>query len=300
MPLRISRRAFAFSALSAGAGWMTSGHRLMAAEKADLELKMGMLQGMFRDVPPAMVQALSKPFRELIQKQTGFTGDVDLCKEPIELVNKLREKKVHLGVFHGFEFAWAQKLCPELQPLVVTMPVGNKVQAMVVVNCECKFTKLADLADETVAVPRGAKAHAIAYFEKQRAGMPPNCAKPVTKLNLAPDEVLGAVASGEVTAALVDIGAFEGYQTLQPGVFKQLKILHQSEMFPQAVVAYPKGAISEADAQRLRDGLATANKTTSGKMMMTLWNLKGFEVPPADYQQRLDAILKAYPLPVSK
>ena len=44
----------------------------------------------------------------------------------------------------------------------------------------------------------------------------------------------------------------------------------------------------------------TANQTTSGKMMMMLWNLKGFEVPPADYQQRLDAILKAYPLPVSK
>jgi len=295
MPVRISRRAFALSAVSLGAGWMMPFPR--AAEKAEPSLKMGMLQGMFRDVNPAMVQALSKPFRDLVQKQTGFTGDVEVFKEPIDLVDKLREKKVQIGVFHGFEFAWAQQLYPELQALVVTMPLGNKVQAMVVVNCECKHEKLADLADETVAIPRGAKAHAIAYLEKIRAGLPNGCAKPVAKLNMAPDEILDAVANGEQTAALVDIGALEGYQTLQPGVFKRLKILHQSEMFPAAVVAYPKGAISEDDAKRLRDGLATANQTSSGKMMMMMWNLKGFEVPPADYQKRLDAILKAYPLP---
>jgi ABC-type phosphate/phosphonate transport system substrate-binding protein len=295
---RLTRRAFALSALSLGAGMFMP--RTRAEEKAELELKMGMLQGMFRDVQPAMVQALSKPFRELIQKQTGFTGDVELCAGPMELIEKLREKKLHIGVFHGFEFAWAQQLLPELQPVVITIPGGNKVQAMVIVSQDCKHTKLADLGEETVAIPRGAKAHAIAYLEKARAGLPKGCAKPVTKLGMTPDELLGAVANGEQTAVLVDIGAFEGYQALQPGVFKQLKVLQQSELFPPAVVAYRKGAITEKEAQQIREGLSTANQTTSGKMMMMLWNLKGFEVAPADYQQRLDAILKAYPIPASK
>jgi len=298
MQQRITRRSFAISAASLGAGFFLP--RAHAAEKRELELKMGMLQGMFRDVQPAMVQALSKPFRELVQKQTGFTGDVELCTGPMELVDKLREKKLHIGVFHGFEFAWAQQLTPDLLPLVITIPTGGKVQAMVVVNCESKCTKLADLGDEPVAIPRGAKAHAIAYFEKARAALPKGCAKPVNKLGMTPDELLGAVANGEQTAALVDIGAYEGYQTLQPGVFKMLKVLHQSESFPPAVVAYRKGALTEQEAHQIREGLSTANKTTSGKMMMMLWNLKGFEVPPTDYQQRLDAILKAYPLPAGK
>jgi hypothetical protein len=38
-------------------------------------------------------------------------------------------------------------------------------------------------------------------------------------------------------------------------------------------------------------------KTPTGKMLMTLWNLKGFEAPPKTYQTALDDILKAYPVP---
>ena len=294
---RLSRRAFTLSAIAFGAGVLTP--RTHAAEKSDLQLKIGVLQGMFRDAQPAVVRSLAKPFREVIQKQTGFTGAVEVCADPLAMVERLREKELHIGVFHGFEFAWAQQLCPELLPLVVAMPAGNAAQAVVVVNRDCKHTRLADFVVEPVAIPRGAKAHAIAYFQKARAALPEGCAKPLDKPGMGPDELLRAVASGEQAAALVDVGAYEGYQALQPGAFKLLKVLDTSEVFPPAVVAYRKGSMTDKDVERLRDGLATANRAPSGKMMM-LWNLKGFEAPPADYQTRLDAILKAYPLPASK
>ena len=270
------------------------------ADDKPVDLKMGMLQGMFRDVHPAMVQALSKPFRELVYKQTGFTGDVDLCPDAMSLIEKLKDKKLQIGVFHGHEFAWAQKKCPDLLPIVVTIPPGGKAQSMIVVNLDCKAKTLADLVDAPITLPRGTKAYSLIFMEKCRTGLGKTAPKPVTKVGMTTEDLLNAVVLGEVVAALVDASTLDGYRTLQPGAFKQLKILVESEMFPSAVVAYRKGSITEEDAEKLRTGLSSANLNPSGKLLMTLWNLKGLVEPPADYQQRLDAILKAYPLPEAK
>lgn len=293
MDFRIA--GFAAMIVLAGAACRTA----YADEKPAPDMKIGMLQGMFKDIQPAMVTAMAKPFRELIFKQTGLSGDVELCPDALNLIEKLKDKKVDLGVFHGHEFAWAQKKCPDLIPVVVTMPPGGKAQAMLVVAKDCKATSLADLPDEAITMPRGTKAYSLMYLEKIRAtiGKSP---KPQTKLGMTSEDLLNAVVLGEASVALVDASSMDGYQTLNPGAFKHLKILCESEQFPQAVVAYRKGLLSDEDAAKLRTGLATANKTPSGKLLMTLWNLKGLEEPPADYQQKLDGILKSYPLPEGK
>lgn len=271
-----------------------------AAQQPVGELKMGMLQGMFRDVRPAMVQALSKPFRELVMKQTGYTGDVEICADALGLTEKLKDKSVQIGVFHGFEFAWARTKCDDLVPLIVTRPPGGKVRAVVVVRKDAPYKTLADLKDEPVTLPRGAKAHSLAFLDKLRAGFDKDTAKPVTKLAMTAEDVLTGVVMGEEPAALVDVCAMDGYKNLQPGAIKQLRVLHESEEFPAAVVAYRKGAITEAEATRLRAGLTNAEKTPSGKMLITLWNLQGFEAPPASYEAQLAAILKAYPCPAPR
>jgi ABC-type phosphate/phosphonate transport system substrate-binding protein len=272
----------------------------LRADEKPPELKMGMLQGMFRDVHPAMVQAVSKPFKDLIFKQTGFSGDVDLCPDAFGLIEKLKEKKLQIGVFHGHEFAWAQKKCPELIPIVVTIPPGGKAQSMIVVSVDSKAKSLADLADEPITLPRGTKAYSFAFLEKARTGLAKGVAKSVTKLGMNTEDLLNGVVGGEVAAALVDASTLDGYKTLQPGAFKQLRILLLSEPFPPAVVAYRKGSLSEEDAAKIRLGLSTANATASGKLLMTLWNLKGLEEPPVDFQDKLDTILKAYPIPEGK
>jgi len=270
------------------------------ADEKPVDLKMGMLQGMFRDVHPAMVQAMSKPFRELIFKQTGFTGDVDLCPDALGLIDKLKDKKLQIGVFHGHEFAWAQQKCPDLIPIVVTIPPGGKAQSMIVVNIDSKAKTIVDLGDDPITLPRGTKAYSLAFLEKARSGLAKGIGKTVTKVGMNTEELLNGVVTGEVAAALVDASTLDGYRTLQPGAFKQLRILQLSEQFPPAVVAYRKGCLSEEDAAKIRKGLATANATASGKLLMTLWNLKGLEEPPVDYQEKLDAILKAYPCPDGK
>ncbi len=268
-----------------------------AADPAPGQLKIGMLSGMFRDVPPATLQALAKPFAELMRKQVGYTGDIEVLDDPLALADRLKDKKVQLGVFHGFEFAWAKQRCDDLLPLIVTRPPGGKVRAMVVVLKSHPATTVADLKGEGVLIPRGAKAHALAFLDKSRTGLDESVAKPAAKPLQTPEDALNAVATGEAKAALVDAVALEGYQILQPSAFKGLKILHESEEFPPAVVCYRKGTLTDDEVTRIRTGMTAATKTASGKMLMTLWNLKGFDEPPADYQTALDTILKAYPCP---
>ncbi len=269
----------------------------LGAADGDSELKIGMLSGMFRDVQPAMVQAMAKPFRDLMLKATNFTGDVEILDDPLELAEKLKSKKLKLGVFHGFEFAWAQQKCDDLVPLIVTVPPGGVVQGLIVVHVDNPAKSIADLGASGIGIPRGAKAHSLAYLAKARTGLESDCAKPTAQIKLTPEEILNAVATGEQKAALVDRCALDGYKTLQPGAFKSLKILGQSEEFPAGVVCYAKGALCEDEAARIRTGLTGAAKTPSGKLLMTFWNLKGFTEPGKDYQTSLDAILKAYPIP---
>ncbi len=266
-----------------------------ADEPADV--KIGLVKGLFRDVQPVMMTAMAKPFREVMTKQTGYRSDVEICSDALCLADQLKDKKLHLGVFHGFEFAWAQKKCPELVPLIVTIPHSRKVQACIIIHKDCEFKKLSDLKDEVVMIPRGAKSHSIAFLEKARDGFTTSIATPKTDTKLTTEDCLNGVATGEIVAALVDSAALDGYQTLQPGAFKQLKMLQQSEAFPAAVVAYHKDVLTAQQAAAIRSGMLDAHKNTTGKMLMMMWNLKGFEEAPATYQKELDTILKSYPVP---
>ncbi len=269
-----------------------------AARAADpAELKIGMLSGMFRDQQPKVIQALAKPFRDLMTKHIGYSGDVEVVDDPHTLCDRLKENKVHLGVFHGFEFAWAQQKCDDLRPIIVTQPTGGIVQGLIVVHTDNPAKSVADLKESGVLIPRGAKAHTLVYLEKFRDGQPAETAKPTAKTDQTPEEVLNAVANGTAKAALVDWAAFDGYKVLNPGTAKGLRVLARSEEFPPAVVCYRKGTLTDDQVTKIRDGMTASCKTPTGKMLMMLWNLKGFEAPPKTYQSSLDDILKAYPVP---
>lgn len=285
----IQRREFFAAGISLGLGHVFS----RAAEQVGL--RIGMVQSMFRDVQPLMVQAMSRPLRELIQRQTGLTGEVEILEDADQLTEQLKAKKLQLGVFHGFEFAWARKVTNLLEPLVVTIPPGRKLQACVIVHKNSKFQQLADLKDESVLIPRGTKAHCLLYLDRQRASLPSTTAIPKTKPLLTTEEALDLVVEQEVTAALIDCIGLTGYEKLQPGMVKQLRVLSRSEEFPPAVLAYNRHSVDSTILEKVRKLLTHAHETPAGKPLMMLWNLKGFEDVPADYSEQLDRIAKAYP-----
>ena len=275
---------------------LACGGTAAAAEPAE-SIQIGMLQGMFRDVQPAVVQAMSKPLRDLIRKQTGLTGEVEICTDANALAEKMTAKRLHLGVYHGFEFAWLRQANPDLVPLVITIPPARKLQACLVVRNDSKATAVADLKDETVLVPRGTKAHCFLYLESVRAGLPATTAKPQAKSTLTSEEALDAVINGDSAAALLDASAILGYKNLQPGAFQHLRVLCESPTFPPTVLAYTKGTLSDATVQKVQKLLTGANQNAAGRPLLMMWNVNGFETIPADYEDHLTRIAKEFPAP---
>jgi ABC-type phosphate/phosphonate transport system substrate-binding protein len=264
---------------------------------ADGPLQIGMVQSMFRDVQPAIVQALARPFRSLMEKQTGLSYDVELCPDSLAMVKRFKEQKIELGVMHGFEYAWIKAKNPDLVPVSVALPNGGIVQAMVVVHEDCKAAGIAELDGESVLIPRGTKAHCMIYLEKLRAGVPKTAARTLAKPGLTPEEALNLVANGEAPAALVDAASLAAYKVLQPGASKRVKVLAQSDHFPPVLILTRKGAMKDEAITKLRDGLSVAHKTAQYKPLMMMWNMQGFENVPKDYDAQLEKCLQQYPVP---
>jgi ABC-type phosphate/phosphonate transport system substrate-binding protein len=270
-----------------------SGPGLQAAEPpAGLQIQV--VQGLFRDVPPGLVKVLGGPLRQLISKKTGLGGDIDLAPDALTLADRLKANQCQLGVFHGYEFAWAKDRNPDLVPLVVTVYPSGKPQACIVVHKDSPCTCVADLKDGEIVIPSRTKGHCFAYLARQRGTeVAPQKGKPLPDVEAA----LNAVVAGTSPAVLVDVGAVEGYRRLQPTASKNLKILCQSEPFPQNVIAYSKGALSEQSAAQLRQVLTEAHTTPAGKPLMVLWSITSFADIPADYAEHLATSAKAYPPP---
>ncbi len=274
---------------------------LACVPKADAQpqppaLKLGILSGMFGDLPPAVVQAAATPFRELLKRQTGITGEIEVVDGCDALARQLDQKSIHFGVFHGFEWAWVKDRFPTLQPLVVTVPPQSP-QACLVVHVDSAAKKPDDLQGDCVAVPYGTKAHCRLYIERLQQDLPAGRCCPKKVREWGTDQALDAVVNKKCDAVLVDCSALAAYRSNKPGPGGQLRVLHESEPFPPTVVVYRDGAVDDASVKRIKTGLINSNKTPQGKAFMFLWKLKGFECVPASYNELLKKSLEAYPPP---
>ena len=95
----------------------------------------------------------------------------------------------------------------------------------------------------------------------------------------------------------MDGAALERYKKVKADRFAKLKVAIRSEPFPNAVVAYKPGALSDDTLQKFRNGLITANQNAKGKQLLNMCRINCFEAIPDDYDQMLLNIAKAYPPP---
>jgi ABC-type phosphate/phosphonate transport system substrate-binding protein len=113
------------------------------------------------------------------------------------------------------------------------------------------------------------------------------------------EDALDDVVRGEVAAAIVDGLSLECYGAVKPGCMDRLKVVDKSELFPAAVVAYREGSLDEDTLNRFRTGMLNASKNPKSRGLMSLFKLSAFEDVPADYQQSLTVIRKAFPAPAA-
>jgi ABC-type phosphate/phosphonate transport system substrate-binding protein len=262
-------------------------------------VRIGLVNSLFRDTPEPVMKVLMAPFRSLLEMQTGMTGELVSGGDAHCLGRKLKEERVHFGVFHGVEFAWARLKNHDLKPLVLCVNGSGKLRAHLVVRKDSRVAKVADLRGQNVALPRFSREHCHLFLERRctEPGCPP--AKYFGKV-MTPDqaeEALDDVIDGRSTAAVVDELALDGYRKFKPGCGAWLRTVLESESFPPAVIVYQPGILKEDLIDRFREGMLAANETDRGRKLLQLCRITAFRPVPNDYDRMLDAIAKAYPPP---
>src|SRR5579864_2370091 len=269
--------------------------RATADEPAGTPIKIGLPANLFRDIPRATAVALLPTFGKLMEGQTGLKGQPILLADSEEVAQQLADGKVQIGVFHGFEYAWAQTKRPELKPLVIAISQNNPyLTAQIVVPADSSIQKLEDLKDQQFAIPKGTREHCrlftfrnIRQLGHKQDKFFSNVSNPANVT-----AALDAVADGKVQGAVVDGTALENYRWLNPGKANKLRTLMKSETFPTGAIVYKEGGLPEAELQKYKTGLVTAHQTATGMQLMMLWKMSRFEVVPADYHQLLTSIAK--------
>jgi ABC-type phosphate/phosphonate transport system substrate-binding protein len=265
-------------------------------------VRIAMVNSLFRDTPPSVIRVMMQPFAVLMESQTGLPGELIAGGDAAQVGQLLIEEKAHIGVFHGFEFAWARQRYPDLRPLLIAVNQNRLLQALVVTRADAAANGLADLKGKPLALARCTREHCHLYLEHRcfAYGQEPSHFFSAITTPQSVEDALDDVVDGVVQAAIVDGVSLARYEQRKPARFSQLKAIQRSELFPAAVVAHRPGTLDEATLNRFREGLIQANKGALGRQFLTLWKLTAFEPVPADYEQTLAEILKAYPHPFAK
>jgi len=262
-------------------------------------VRIGLVNSLFRDQPEALVMALMKPFSAMVESQTGLKGELVTGGGATKLGKLLATNKIQLAVFHGVEFAWARQLHPALRPLVIAVNQDPHLRALLVARRDSPAKGWKDLKHGILALPAGSRDHCYMFLDHgcQATGL--TASKLFARTTTPPnsEEALDDVVDREADAVVVDGLAYDNFQRRKPGRAGELKVLARSPIFPAAVVAYQPGALSQQQLEQFRDGMLAANRTSLGRQLMTLWKLTGFAPVPADYDETLTNILKAYPRP---
>lgn len=265
----------------------------VAAAGPPAAIRIGMSEALFQDVPKPLVMVSMVPFKALMEAQTGVRGDLATVDDLDLLADQLQSGKFQLGVFHGVEFAWARDKHPALKPLAIAINEHRDVYAYLLVRRESTANGIGDLRNKRLAFPEGSRLWCRLFLEQACKDPRGHFGAIATPASL--EEGLDDTVDGTVDAVVVDGVALECFQRRKPARFAQLKVLHKSEKFPAAVIAYREGSLDETTLQRFRGGLLDATRSIAGRQVLTLWRMTAFEPIPADYDRTLADILKSYP-----
>jgi ABC-type phosphate/phosphonate transport system substrate-binding protein len=227
-------------------------------------------------------------------------GEIVLPKDALQLAQDLAEEKLHVALFHGFEYAWAKQKYPDLQPLMIAVHQQRYMQVFLMVPADSPIRSFADLRGKSAGLPCFCQEHCWIYMERAcRETGQCDADKFFAPLTHPPhaEEGLDELAEGKVQAVIVDNIALDAYKERKPARFAKLKAVQKSEKFPSAVIAYRGGSLDPATVKLFQDSLLNGQKTALGRQLLTLWKLSALERVPADFNEALARILKAYPPP---
>jgi ABC-type phosphate/phosphonate transport system substrate-binding protein len=239
---------------------------------------------------------------QFIKEETGLNNEVTGQEKWESLAEKLAKGQTQLGVFQGYEFAWAQDRYPQLKPLALGVNVYTFPAACVMVKRDNPATDFGALKGQTLASPVTAKGFLKLFIQRQPAmrGKSEDAyfSKVIPAENV--EDALDDVVDGKVAAIVVEQTASDAFKRRKPGRFKQLKEIARSQPFPPVTVAYFGTTLDPGTLQRFRASLLKASTKEKGEMLLTLGQLTGFVAVPPDFEQVVAQTRKSYPYEPSK
>jgi ABC-type phosphate/phosphonate transport system substrate-binding protein len=237
--------------------------------------------------------------KAFIKDETGLDNVIESEKNWSELQKKMAEGQLQIGVFQGYEFAWATQNDPKLQPLAIAVNIHRYPEVFVVVNKGDAAKDFAGLKGQTMAIPAIGEGVFNLFVERQCQALGTDLKAFFSKIT-EPDNVEDAmddVVDGNPQATVVDRAALEAFKNRKPARFNKLRPVAKSDPFPPPVVAYYDQKLDDATLQRFKQGLLGASQKERGQTLLTLFHLTSFQAVPSDFEQVLSATRKAYPPP---
>ncbi|MFL5330117.1 MAG: phosphate/phosphite/phosphonate ABC transporter substrate-binding protein [Gemmataceae bacterium] len=238
-------------------------------------------------------------FEEFIKDETGLPANIEVRKDWRDVVAGMEHGDLQMGVFQGFEFAWAQEQQPKLKPLAVGINAQRYRVVCIVTSQNNPATNFAGLKGQTLSIPEQGQSVFRLVVDHEVAAQkstPENFFKKLT-INQGIEDALDDVVDGNVQAAVTDRPALDTYKRRKSGRFSQLKVVFESQPLPPPVIAYYDERPDSNTRQRFVRGVLEANRKESGRNVLTLLRLTAFEPVPPDFDKVLAATRKTYPAP---
>src|SRR5262249_50818906 len=157
----------------------------------------------------------------------------------------------------------------DLEPLMINIIDPGGLKALVVVAKDNVAKQFSDCRGQTLVLPKGNRADTTLFLGRQCKQCQacvsdyfsdtPNC----PSIDDAGDDVVDHKAKVTITEG----AALEAFQRRKPGRFARLRVLEESDPFPNAVVFCRRGQLDVATRQKIITGLTTAHKSVSGSRL---------------------------------
>src|SRR4051812_20244218 len=112
-------------------------------------------------------KAALESLQSFIKDETGMNNEIVHQKDWREVADKMAKGDLHLGVFQGYEFAWAQENHPGLKPLALAVNVSRYPIAYVVTGKASQAKDFAGLQGQSIALATGSPAYLRLYLDRQ-------------------------------------------------------------------------------------------------------------------------------------
>jgi ABC-type phosphate/phosphonate transport system substrate-binding protein len=235
--------------------------------------------------------------KDFIRTETNMNNEIVRRKDWRDLAEGMSKGEMQIGVFQGYEFAWAQEKYPSIKPLALAVNIHRYPVTYVVTKHDNPARDFASLQGQSLCLPNTGQRYLHLFVERQAeaAGKTIDTffSKVTQRDNI--EDAVDDVVDGTVQAAVLDRASLEAYKRRKPGRFKQLKEVAHSQPLPPVVIAYQDKALDDATLKRFRDGLLRANQSDRGQTMLTTFKLSGFEATQEDFDKVLAETRKAYP-----